>query len=96
MVYVEWLDHTTSIEWLTPRQVQKLFPTKIKSVGYLVANQKSFIVLALCVASSGDMQNFVTIMKDCMLRFDTLALEVEKKNEKRNDEKRKTLVTEKH
>ena len=55
VVEVDWVDITSYSEWKDEHDAQKVQPTSIKSVGYLVNKDKKNIRFAMSICKDGGM-----------------------------------------
>lgn len=66
-VYLEWDDSTSDTGWIKDENVY-LKPWRIKSIGYLVRENKTHIAITTSIGQSGNKMDVLTIPKACILK----------------------------
>ena len=70
VVEVEWFDAQSSLESMTIEEIKDLLkPIYTKSVGYLVEDNKEYIVLAFCDFGDGLIKHHQVIPKGMIIKI---------------------------
>lgn len=75
LVLIEWLDaYSAESGWKTEDVLVAQRPIKIKSVGYIAADDPMFITLASSIAADGDMDGDITIPRGMVVEIRDLEI----------------------
>ena len=73
MVYLEWDDSSTEYGWQTDDHVI-LKPWKIKTIGYLVKENRTHIAITSSIGETGNKVDVLTIPKAALLKRKNIRL----------------------
>ena len=68
LILVVWLDHTGESGWQTKKQVKNSKPARVKTIGWLVHEDKDTIKVCNSILKDGDLGGADCILRQCIVK----------------------------